>query len=207
MEKDPAARQYSQLAACYDQRWSFYNEASLRETRKRLRLGDGEGLLDVGCGTGLLLAALKESNPGVTLSGTDPSSGMLAVARERLGDAVTLTQGPAENLPFPDAGFDVVVSTSAFHYFRQPLDAVKEMHRVLRPGGRLVVSDWCVDYLTVRLLDAWLRFTDAAHFRTWGRRQLQHFLDEAGFEHVRVDRYRISAFWGLMTAVANKPRG
>lgn len=207
MANDSAAKQYSRLAACYDDRWSFYNQASLRETRRRLALKPGEHLLDVGCGTGLLLATLAESIPGARLSGVEPSSGMLAVARERLGGSAKLAQGPAEALPFPDGHFDVVVSTSAFHYFRQPRTAVREMSRVLRPGGRLVISDWCLDYLTVRLLDGWLRLTDPAHFRSYGSRQLAAFLEAAGMEGVRVERYRISLFWGLMTASGRKVDG
>lgn len=63
--------------------------------------GPGERLLDVGCGTGVLLEALSASVPDAQLSGADPSPEMLEVARKRLGKAVFLKESHAESLPFP----------------------------------------------------------------------------------------------------------
>ncbi|MDQ2068620.1 class I SAM-dependent methyltransferase [Natronospira bacteriovora] len=195
----PSTREYDRLAPVYDQRWGHYLVSSLDATVGRLAVFSGEALLDVGCGTGLLLDRLKVAVPGVSLTGIDPSPGMLARARERLGDAVTLAQAPAEQLPFPDGAFDVVVSSSAFHYFRQPQAAVNEMARVLRPGGRLLLTDWCRDFLTMRLFDRWLHWRDPAHFRTWNQQEMRGFLGTAGFQSIQTERYRLSAFWGMMS--------
>ena len=129
---------------------------------------------------------------------------MLKVARKRLDEAVLLEQSQAESLPFSDASFDVVVSTNAFHYFRNPLGALEEMARVLRPNGRLVVTDWCDDYVACRICDLWLRLFNRAHFRTYGKKQCSQLVEQAGFTAVRVDRYKINWLWGLMTAVAHE---
>jgi len=204
-EHQAAIEEYDRLSSDYDQRWASYLKASLDATSQRLVVNPDEALLDVGCGTGLLLARLHDRMPGLALTGVDPSHGMLARARERLGEAVSLMQSPAQHLPFPDGAFDVVVSSSAFHYFRQPQQAVHEMARVLRPGGRLLITDWCRDYLTMRLLDRWLRWRDPAHFRTWNGREFRAFLRQAGFESIETDRYRLSAFWGLMSVQGRKP--
>ncbi|MCP1727215.1 ubiquinone/menaquinone biosynthesis C-methylase UbiE [Natronospira proteinivora] len=207
MNKQPSAiREYDRLAPDYDRRWADYIRASLDATSQRLMMRSGETLLDVGCGTGLLLARLQAEVPGVALTGLDASSGMLVQARERLGESLALIQSPAEHLPFPDESFDGVVSSSAFHYFRQPQQAVNEMYRVLRPGGRLLITDWCRDYWTMRLLNRWLVFRDPAHYHTWRGRDLQGFLHQAGFEAIGLERYRISAFWGLMSAQARRGR-
>lgn len=197
-------KEYGKLAPHYDRRWSFYIEATLRETLSRLELQPGESLLDVGCGTGVLLEALSASVPDARLSGADPSPEMLELTRNRLGQAVLLKQSHADSLPFPDRAFDVVVSTNAFHYFRNPLGALNEMARVLRPNGRLVITDWCDDYVTCWLCDRWLRVFDRAHFRTYGQKQCRHLVEQAGFTAVRIDRYKINWFWGLMTAVGQK---
>lgn len=125
---------------------------------------------------------------------------MLKVARNRVGKSVCLEQSRAESLPFSDASFDVVVSTSSFHFFSDPLHALREMARVLRPNGRLVLTDWCDDYLACRLCDLWLRTFDPAHVRTYGEKECRRFLDHAHFSDVHVDRYKINWFWGLMTA-------
>lgn len=195
-------KEYGKLAAHYDRRWSFYVEETLRKTLSRLAFEPGESLLDVGCGTGVLLEALSISVPHAKLTGADPSPEMLEIARKRLDEAVLLEQCHAESLPFSDASFDAVVSMSAFHYFRNPLGALEEMARVLRPKGRLVITDWCDDYVACRICDLWLRLFNRAHFRTYGEKQCRQLLEQAGFTAVRVDRYKINWLWGLMTAVA-----
>jgi len=114
-------KEYGRLAPEYDRRWSFYIEATLRETLVRLRIQPRDHVLDVGCGTGMLLEQISAASPQAQLSGMDPSAEMLQIARGRLGENVNLHEGYAESLPFPNAAFDVVVSTNAFHYFRDPL--------------------------------------------------------------------------------------
>lgn len=196
-------REYARLAARYDQRWSFYVEATLQATLQRLPVAAGQRVLDVGCGTGVLLQALTESTPGISVAGIDLSGAMIEVARHRLGPGVDLRQGQAEALPFADAEFDMVVSTSVFHFIRDPSTALQEMRRVTRPSGQVVITDWCDDYLACRLCDLLLRVVSGGHFRTYGSRQFRELFVRAGFTNVAVERYRISWLWGLMTATAS----
>ena len=74
------------------------------------------------------------------------------------------------------------------------------MLRVLRPGGQLVITDWCDDYLACRICDWYLRIFSAAHYRTYGVRQCRTLLERAGARGVAVQRYKINWLWGLMTA-------
>ena len=161
-------------------------------------------MLDVGCGTGVLLGALAALLPDVRLSGADCSPEMLAEASRRLGAAVVLTPGSAESLPYASGEFDVVVSTNAFHHFRSPLAALEEMARVMRLNGRLVITDWCHDFIVCRIFELWHRLFDRAHFQTYGQESCRQLLEEAGFRVVRLDRYKINWRWGLMTVVARK---
>ncbi|TAJ09687.1 MAG: methyltransferase domain-containing protein [Nitrospirae bacterium] len=200
----PAAEKYARLAPDYDTKWSFYVEATTRETIARLGLRPADRVLDVGCGTGALLSRLSRSHPSAQLSGVDPAPEMLAVARRRLPAAVDLREGLAERLPFEEGQFDVVVSCNMFHYIRQPLTALREMNRVLRPGGRLVITDWCDDYLTCRACDLYLRLFSRAHVKVYRERECARLLREAGYARVDIDRYKINWLWGLMTAMATK---
>ena len=80
------------------------------------------------------------------------------------------------------------------------------MKRVLRPNGRLVVTDWCDEYLACRVCDGWLRLFSRTYFRTYSRRSCARLLRENGYSVTRVDRYKISWLWGLMTATAARSR-
>jgi SAM-dependent methyltransferase len=103
------------------------------------RVVPGTRLLDAGCGAGLcaLLASLR----GAQVAAFDASPGLLAVARERLPDA-DVRQGDLEVLPYPDAAFDAVVAVNSVFYAADMAAAMRELARVVRPGGRVVVTAW-----------------------------------------------------------------
>lgn len=202
---EPVMAEYARLAPDYDRKWSFYIQASVQETLARLRLNKGERILDIGCGTGALLHALNSADPTLRLTGIDPVPEMLAIARTRLNDKVTLKQAWAEQLPFDDASFDKVVSCNMFHYIRQPLQALAEIKRVLTPGGELVITDWCDDYLSCKICDFYLRLFNKAHYKTWGLEGIRELLAESAFEQIMAERYRINWMWGMMAARASTP--
>lgn len=100
----------------------------------------GDQVLDVACGTGVLAcAALDRVGPRGLVIGLDPNTDMLSVAR-RKGTRVEWREGKAESLPFPDASFDAAISQFGLMFFDDPPTALREMMRVLRPGGRLAVA-------------------------------------------------------------------
>ncbi len=104
------------------------------------RIGDGERVLDVACGTGVLaLAALERVGPEGTVAGLDANPDMLSVAR-RKSTAIEWREGKAESLPYPDQSFDAVVSQFGLMFFDDRPAAFREMMRVLQPKGRLAVA-------------------------------------------------------------------
>ena len=103
----------------------------------RLRPEAGERILDIGCGTGRLTAALRERAPDATVTAIDRSWTMVEQARRTLGPAVPVVQADGGHLPFAP-GIDAVFSTATFHWIRDHPRLFAEIHRVLAPGGRLV---------------------------------------------------------------------
>lgn len=104
------------------------------------RIASGQHVLDVACGTGALtIAAAERAGSSGVVIGLDVNDEMLAVAR-RKRTAIEWKSGRAEALPFADASFDRVVSQFGFMFFEDRAAALREMMRVLRPGGYLAVA-------------------------------------------------------------------
>ncbi|WP_326585321.1 methyltransferase domain-containing protein [Streptomyces sp. NBC_00487] len=97
-------------------------------------------VLDIGCGTGQLLSAAAERWPGARLHGVDPAEAMLAIAGKRL-PAASLHAGRAERLPLPDGGVDLVLSTTSFGHWTDAEAGLREVRRVLRPGGSVLIAE------------------------------------------------------------------
>ena len=104
----------------------------------------GDKVLDIGCGTGYFSRRVVVAvGPDGTVVGIDPSEQMLDYARRHAPAGCSFRAAGAEDLPFDEASFDLIVSSLAFHHI--PTEhrgaAVQEMFRVLRPGGRLFIAD------------------------------------------------------------------
>jgi SAM-dependent methyltransferase len=106
----------------------------------------GERVLDVACGTGVVARlAAQQVGPTGQVIGLDNDAGMLAVARRLTpisGASLLWHEGRASALPFEKAAFDVVLCQQGLQFFPDRLTSLREMHRVLVPGGRLVLSVW-----------------------------------------------------------------
>jgi ubiquinone/menaquinone biosynthesis C-methylase UbiE len=206
MIADPVVAEYSKAAEHYDEKWAFYVDATTRETLRRLPMTPTSRVLDVGCGTGELLRRLRAKYPHATLAGIDPVAEMLAMAKDKLSGNEDLRVGYADALPWSEGSFDLVVSCNMFHYITHPVAALREMARVIRPGGSLVLTDWCDDYLACRVCNFYLRLTNRAFYRTYREAECLALLRKAGFTQLKFERYKISWLWGLMTALVTMPR-
>ncbi|MHA6615461.1 methyltransferase domain-containing protein [Pseudonocardia sp. DLS-67] len=167
-----------------------------REVRRILALRPGEHVVDIGAGPGLLAAEMAaEVGRDGRVHAIEPSDSMraLAAARTRPPDAapVEIAAGSADALPLPDASVDAAVSTQVLEYVADVPGALAEAHRVLRPGGRLLVldTDWDSivwrsrdDARAARVLAAW----DAHLADPNLPRTLVPTLRAAGFTEVRV---------------------
>lgn len=101
----------------------------------------GQRALDVGCGPGVLAAELVRRLGAGAVCAVEPSASFAAAARERL-PGVDVRASAAEQLPFPDGGFDVVLAQLVVHFMADPVAGLREMGRVARPGGLVAACVW-----------------------------------------------------------------
>lgn len=198
---------YATLAYEYDRRWNRYSVVSLELLAKRLDMQDGEALLDLACGTGRLGGIIRERTPGVDLTGMDLSPDMIKMARGRIPeDAHTRwLEGSMEALPFDDASFDAVSCSSAFHLLTDQRKAMSEMVRVLRPGGRLCIVDWCRQYPQIQLIQWLARTVGRQYRRILMPDELSALMSDAGLEVASSEKFNATWFWAMMCILARKP--
>ncbi len=179
--------------------WNWDSPSGRRRARRRAELfvelaalRPGREALELGCGTGLFLDQVAES--GASLHGLDLSTDLLAHARRRLATRlnVRLHCGNAERMPFPDARFDAVYGSSVLHHLDLH-QALREVHRVLKPGGRLVFAEPNIFNPQVALmfhLDMTKRYFGVSPDEmAFSRFHARSVLRATGFDEARVEPF------------------
>ncbi|MFQ5892696.1 MAG: class I SAM-dependent methyltransferase, partial [Nitrospinota bacterium] len=150
--------QFKLWAPLYDGnplQWFIFRPAHHLLMREIEALGRSDlAVLDVACGTGVFLRRLKQTFPDSTVWGLDLSAHMLvrALPKRLDHDPFYVTRGDSEHLPFSAGRFDVVVCSNSFHHFPRQEVALREMHRVLKPGGLACIVDGAIDGLLGKLI-------------------------------------------------------
>lgn len=155
-------------------------------------------VVDLGCGTGLVLECIEELPYRVQLIGVDGSARMLELARRRLGEAVSLRIGELDHLPLKDHEADFASLNLVLHHLSDPATALAEIRRVLRPGGHLLVTDFdrhAEERMRTDYGDRWLGFEAAA---------LKTMVEQTGFSVRLCERHPLEQNLGLHILLAQK---
>lgn len=125
--------------------WMRYISRSFVSIFRKWGVTSGK-ILDVGTGTGSLAIELAKSFPGVEVIGLDLSDVVLQLARDNAQESevsprVAFEHGDAEDMPFEDKAFDLVISSNTLHLIENPIRMFDEMQRILKPTGKFLISD------------------------------------------------------------------
>jgi ubiquinone/menaquinone biosynthesis C-methylase UbiE len=188
-----AARQeFDRWSRHYDRTWlqRFFFKPAHRMLLQELQ-DDPRDLLDVGCGTGKFAVRVLGRLPQARVYGLDLSEGMLAVARHRsqaTKERLCLVRADSERLPFADNSFDSLTCTHSFHHYPHPKLVLAEMHRVLRPGGRLFIIDGDRDRLWGRFVFNFLVVLMEGPVRHLKGHAFRRLFRQAGFADIEQRR-------------------
>lgn len=202
VENDFVANVYEKIAGVYDIVFGPVLHPGRMDAIQRMGIKPGQRVLEVGVGTGIN-AALYPRDCSVT--GIDLSSPMLEKAHDRIARKglrnVQLMQMDAANLKFADNTFDIVYAPYVISVVPDPLAVTREMRRVCRPGGRIVILN---HFLSRHALVARIeRIISPAtvHIGFKSDLDLPAFLAQAGLSPISIEKVNIPRIWSLVTCI------
>jgi phosphatidylethanolamine/phosphatidyl-N-methylethanolamine N-methyltransferase len=202
VENDFVARVYENIAWFYDLTFGPVLHPGRVDAIERMGIRPGDRVLEVGVGTGIN-AALYPSYCSVT--GVDFSSPMLEKARERVARKgvrnVRLLEMDAANMKFADDSFDIVYAPYVISVVPDPVAVTREMRRVCRPGGRIVILN---HFRSKARFGAWLERIIAPFTLYLGFKSdldLPAFLVQADLKPVSIEKVNIPRIWSLVTCI------
>jgi SAM-dependent methyltransferase len=188
--KEQILDQFTRQAVPFATAPQIRNHEALNRIVEMAEAGPNDTVLDVGCGPGLLTCAFAHRARHVT--GIDLTPKMLDEAgklqREQGLKNVAWNEGDVPPLPYDDASFSIVSTRFAFHHFLDPLQVLKEMRRVCRRGGRVVVADSAPDASKADAFNRMERLRDPSHVRALPLEELLDLFAAAGLPTPRVKR-------------------
>jgi SAM-dependent methyltransferase len=175
MQDDP----FAQFKAVQREGWALFSPWAAFTTPPAARLveyagvQDGADVLDVACGTGVV--AITAARRGARVCGLDLSPSLLEDAKRNaavIGTSIDFVEGDVEALSYPDSTFDIVLSQFGHMFAPRPEAAVREMLRVLRPGGRIAFSTWPPEVFVGRMISLVAKYlpppSGVAPPQSWG---------------------------------------
>jgi ubiquinone/menaquinone biosynthesis C-methylase UbiE len=185
--------QFTRQAAPFAAAATIRNQEALDRIVRWAGAGPDDTVLDVACGPGLLACAFAKVAKHAT--GIDMTPAMLEQARKTQQEQdlknISWQPGDVYSLPFPPAQFSIVSSRFAFHHLQDPLAALREMKRVCKLGGRIVVADMAPHPEKAAALNAAELLRDPSHVRALPLDELRVLFQQAGLDAPQINRYRM----------------
>lgn len=185
--------QFTRQAGPFAASAAIRNQEALDRIVQWSGAGPDDTVLDVACGPGLLACAFAKMAKHAT--GIDMTPAMLEQARKTQQEQglnnVSWQPGDVYSLPFPDAQFSIVSSRFVFHHLQEPLAALREMKRVCKSGGKIVVADMAPLPQKAAALNAAELLRDPSHVRALPLDELRGLFEQSGLGTPQVFSYRL----------------
>ncbi len=165
----------------------------LREAQSKvvslLNVKENVHFLDVGCGTGWAVGQVaKLVNDKGLFYGVDLSEKMIEKAKSNFSgkDNFHFLQANSESIPLDDNFFDIIICTNSFHHYLHPDKALKEIHRLLKSGGKLYILDPLADSWVIKFWDVMAKLIEPEHVKIYSMKEFQQLFEQAGLRYSSV---------------------
>ena len=177
--KENSKAAFNRQAATYDEDMKGQHARSLYPVLlEKLSHIPFQSALDLGCGTGEMLKLIVQEDTHKELCGIDLSEKMLAVAKSKLPEQVKLVLGDSESLPFSDHAFDVVYCNDSFHHYPAPQNVLREVYRVLKPGGTFLMGDCWQPLVGRAIMNFYMRHSKESDVKIYSEAEMVSMLSE-----------------------------
>lgn len=180
-------KRWDSWAGTYDNKRFDFFRSFQKKAVELTQLKEGQSFLDIGCGTGFAVgyAASLTGDKGY-FCGIDLSSKMIekAIENSQGFHNVHFYKANVESMPFEDNTFDAAICTNSFHHYIDPVKALKEIRRVLKPGGRIHILDATTDDLTIRLVEKFIMSWQRSHVKLYSTDEFRELFKKSVLEYV-----------------------
>jgi ubiquinone/menaquinone biosynthesis C-methylase UbiE len=193
-DKEMTIDQFTRQAQGYARSTTIRNDDVLKRFVALAKLSANDTTLDVACGPGLVVCAFAPHVRHAT--GIDITPAMLEQARQLQAEKglrnVSWIEGDVSRLPFADGEFSVVTSRYAFHHFADPRAVLREMIRVMKPGGAIVIADSAPAATKAEAFNRMEKLRDPSHGRALSIEKWEQLLAEAGLTLSHFEQFRLA---------------
>ena len=184
--KDRSKKYFEKLSSNYSNTFADkYTEPMHSSLLQELEGEEFKVFLDVGCGIGTFLSMVLNKFD-VKVSGIDISPGMIEKSKELLDGRADLKIGDSEHLPWSDKSFDIVTCNASFHHYPNPELVLKEMRRVLRQDGIVIIADPFTPNSLMRFfMNSFMQFSDSGDVKFYSKEEMKELFETCGFTLIK----------------------
>ena len=198
-------KKWSRRAVTFDDKRHDYFRFMQSQLIVSIKIHSPSTFLDLGCGTGWAVRYVATLLNGQgRFVGIDIAKGMIEKAKNNsIGiPNVEFHEASADKLPFDNNIFDTVICSNSFHHYPQPVEALMEVERVLKPNGKIYILDVTADDFFIRQINEIVKRREKEHVSFYSTFEYTHMFDQAGLKHIQSRRLKI--FYPLKVHVGEK---
>lgn len=195
-------KRWDSWAGTYDmKRFDFFRHFQ-KKAVEMTQLKEGQSFLDIGCGTGFAVryAADTRMDNG-NFCGIDLSEKMIERSVQNSTDFrnVHFYRANVEAMPFENDVFDSAICTNSFHHYPDPIKALEEIRRVLKPEGRIYILDATPDYPMTRLMENIIKRREPSHVKLYSTKEFRELFEKSKLKYVRT-----TSVWPVKVQIGKK---